>query len=124
MLIKEPPTGKGIMRMVASALLVVIIGSTPVWADPPWANKLFENEKREEELSHDFGKKFDVAAVVAGDADGGDIFLDSGADNVADVAMKPKINDLDAVADEFEIDRVDGAVMSIANRNSSENANG
>ena len=76
------------------------------------------------QLSHDFRKKFDVTAVVAGDADGGDIFLDSGADNVADVAMKPKINDLDAVADEFEIDRVDGAVVSIANRNSSENANG
>jgi hypothetical protein len=40
------------MRSVASALLVVILGSTPAWADAPWANRLFEKEKTE--ITKDF----------------------------------------------------------------------
>ena len=74
------------------------------------------------QLPNDFGKKIDVPAVVTGNADGRDILLDRRADDIADIAMKPEINDLDPVPDEFEIDRVDRAVVPVADRDSGENA--
>jgi hypothetical protein len=38
--------------------------------------------------------------------------------------MEPEVNNFDPVPDELEVDRVDGAIVTIANRNSGENANG
>ena len=75
------------------------------------------------QLPNDFGKKIDVPAVVAGDADGRDIFLNRRAHDVADITMKAEINDFDPVPDEFEIDRIDRAVVSIADRDGGQNAN-
>ena len=76
------------------------------------------------QLANDFGKEIDVPAVVTGNADGAHVLLNGGAHDVADITMKAEINDLDAVPDEFEIDRVDRAVVSIANRDGCENSNG
>ena len=75
------------------------------------------------QLPNDFGKKINVSAVVTGNADGRDIFLDRRAHNIADITMKAEIHDLDAVPDKFEIDRIDRAVVSIANRDGGKNAN-
>ena len=74
------------------------------------------------QLLHHFGEKLDVPAVVTGDTDRRDILLDRRAHDVLHVTMKPEIHDLDAVPDELEIDRVDRAVVTIANRNGGENA--
>ena len=46
------------MRNLALALLIVVIGLSPAWADPPWANKLLKlvnKETKEYETTHDFG---------------------------------------------------------------------
>src|SRR6185437_7563454 len=59
-------------------------------------------------------KKFDMAAVVAGNSDGPHIFLHRGPGYVICAAMVAQINDLDAMADQFEIDGADGAVMPVA----------
>ena len=75
------------------------------------------------QLPDDFGKEIDVSPVVTGNADGRDIFLDGGAHDVARITMKAEVNDLDAVPDELEVDRVDGAVVAIADRNGGENTN-
>src|SRR2546430_11000061 len=53
-------------------------------------------------------------------SDGAHVFLDGGAHDVAGRAVVAKVNDLDAVADEFQVDRVDGAVMAIAEGRSEE----
>ena len=39
------------------------------------------------------------------------------------VTMKTEVNDFDPVPDEFEVDRVDRAVMPVANRHRGENSN-
>ena len=67
------------------------------------------------QLPDDFGKEIDMPAVVARDPDGSDVFLDGGAHNVARITMKAEINDLDAMADELEVDCIDGTVVAIAN---------
>ena len=74
------------------------------------------------QLFNDLGKKLDVSAVVARNADRAHVFLNGRAHDVLRVAMIPEINDLDAVADELKIDRVDRAVMPVANRDSSEDS--
>ena len=75
------------------------------------------------QLPDDFGKEIDVSPVVTGNADGRDIFLDGGAYDVARITMKAEVNDLDAVPNELQVDRVDGAVVTIANRDGGENTN-
>ena len=75
------------------------------------------------QLPNDFGEKIDVSAVVTGNADGRDILLNRRAHNVADITMKAEINDLDAVPDKFEIDRIDRAVVPVANRDGGKDAN-
>ena len=70
------------------------------------------------------GEKLDVPAVVTRDTDGRHVLLDGRADNVADVTMKPEINHFDTVPDKLQVDRVDGTVVAVADRNSRENANG
>src|SRR5438132_1373607 len=75
------------------------------------------------QLPNNLGEKFDVSAVVTRDADGGDIFLNGSAHDVADVTVKAKIDYLDAMADEFEVNGVDGAVVSVANRDGGQDTN-
>jgi hypothetical protein len=66
--------------------------------------------------SNDFSEEFDMPAVVTRDADGAHVLLNGGAHNVANRTMIAKIDDFDPVPDEFQIDRVNGAVMPVANR--------
>ncbi len=70
-----------------------------------------------------FPEALNVAAIVTGNADGPHIFLDSSTYNVANRAMITEINDLNPVPDKLEIDRVDRAVVPVANRDGSKNAN-
>ena len=67
-------------------------------------------------------EKFDVPAVVTRDADRPHVFLDRGADDVANRAMIAEINHLDPVPDELEVDRIDRAVVPVANRDSGQNS--
>ena len=75
------------------------------------------------QLFHYVGEKLDVPPIVTRDADRAHVLLNGGAHDVADRSMISKINDLDPVADKLEIDRVDGAVVSITNRNGGQNTN-
>ncbi len=68
------------------------------------------------QLPNDVSKKFDVTAVVTGNANGGDVLLNRRPNDIADVAMEAEIDNLDAVSNELEIDRVDRAVVSVTNR--------
>src|SRR5262244_2976813 len=68
------------------------------------------------EQGEDFRKKLDMPAVVRRNADGPDIFLDRSANDIASGAVITEINHFDAIADQFDIDGDDGAVMAIANR--------
>src|SRR4029077_688880 len=67
-------------------------------------------------------KKFDVPAVVTRNANRTRVLLHGRADDIADRSMVSKINHFNPVPDQFEIDRVDGAVMPIANWDSGKNA--
>ena len=69
-------------------------------------------------------EKFDVPAVVTRDANRPHVFLDSGTDDVAYRAVIAEINHFDAVPDEFQVDRVDRAIVTITNRNCGQNSNG
>src|SRR5438067_11571808 len=75
------------------------------------------------QLANDIGKKIDVPAVVTGNPDCGHLLVDSRAHNIADITMKSEVNDFDSMPDKFEINGVNGAVVSIADRNRSKNAN-
>ena len=75
------------------------------------------------QLFHHVGEKLDVPPVVTRNADCAHVLLDGGAHDVADRSMISKIDDLDPLADKLEIDRVDGAVVSITNRNRGQNTN-
>jgi hypothetical protein len=74
-------------------------------------------------LPNNVGKKLYVPAVVTRNADRADVFLDGSPHDVANRSMVSEINDFDTVTNEFEIDRVDGAVVSITDRDSSQDAN-
>ena len=67
--------------------------------------------------ANNFGKELDVAAVVTRDADGAHVLLDCSAYDIAYRAMITKVNDFNPVPDEFQVNRVDRAVMPVANRN-------
>src|SRR5438270_4725276 len=75
------------------------------------------------QLFHDVGKKFDVSAVVTGNANRTHVLLDGGAHDVANRPVIAEIDDFNAVPDELEIDRVDGAVVSVADRHGGDDAN-
>src|SRR5262249_37819627 len=68
--------------------------------------------------TNNFSEKFDVPAVVARDTDRASVLLACGAHTVAYRAMIPEINHLDAMANEFQVYCIDGAVVPIANRDS------
>ena len=70
-----------------------------------------------------FRKKLDVPAVVARNPDRAHILLDRRAYDVPNRPMITEINDFDPMPDEFEIDCVDRAVVSVANRNSGKDTN-
>src|SRR5439155_816061 len=63
-------------------------------------------------------EKLGMPAVVTGNANRAHVFLDRRAHNVADGAMIAEINDLNSVADELKIDRVNRAVVPVADRHS------
>ena len=65
-----------------------------------------------------------MTAIVTGDADGGDVFLNRSTHNVSDVSMESEVNDFDAVPNELQIDGIDRAVVSVTNRNGGENSDG
>src|SRR6266403_5038456 len=75
------------------------------------------------QLANDIGKKIDVTAVVTGNPDRSHVFLNSRAHNIADITMKSQVNDFNSVAEKFEFTGVNVAVVSVTNRDSSENAN-
>src|SRR5438128_518614 len=75
------------------------------------------------QLANDIGKKIDVAAIVTGNPDRSHVLLNRGAYDIADVTMKSKVNDFDSVADKFEINGVNRAVVPVADRDGCENAN-
>src|SRR5947207_2257934 len=56
------------------------------------------------EQADDLLEELDMPAVVAGDADRADVFLNGGADDIPGAAVITEIDHLDAVADEFEVD--------------------
>ena len=68
-------------------------------------------------------EKFDVPAVVTRDANRPHVLLDGGTDDVGNRAMIAEINHFDPVPDEFQVDRVDRAVVPVTNRDSGENTN-
>ena len=76
-----------------------------------------------EPLPH-LGEKLDVAAVVARKPDGAHVFLHRRAHDLRRRAVVAEINDLDPVADEFEVDRVDGAVVPVADGHGGQQAEG
>ena len=57
-----------------------------------------------------------MTAVVTGDADGPNVLLDGSTDDVANRAMITEINHFDPVPDKFQVDRIDGAIVAITNR--------
>ena len=61
-------------------------------------------------------EKFDVPTIVTRYANRAHILLDGGTDDVPNRAVIAKINYFDPVPDEFQVDRVDRAVMAITNR--------
>src|SRR5438046_2363706 len=75
------------------------------------------------QLSDYFREKLDVPAVVTRNSDCSDIFLDRSPNDVADVAVKSQVNDFDSVTNELEINRVNRAVVTIADRNGGKNSN-
>src|SRR5882724_7475272 len=75
------------------------------------------------QLFHYVGKKFDVSAVVTGNADRTHVLLDGGARDVANRPVIAEIDDFNAVPDELEIDCVDRAVVSVTDRHGGEDAN-
>ena len=75
------------------------------------------------QLLNHLRKKIDVPAVVTRSRPPRRL-PDRRPDNVADVAVKPQVNDLDPVPDKFEVDRVDCAVVPIANWDGGENRTG
>jgi hypothetical protein len=69
-------------------------------------------------------EEFDVPAVVTRDANGPHIFLDGGTDDIGHRPVIAEINHFNAMPDEFQIDRVDRAIVAITNRDGGENSNG
>src|SRR5882724_7106127 len=75
------------------------------------------------QLANDSRKKIDVTAVVTGKADRTHVLLNGRTDDIPEITMKSEVNDFDSMPDKFEIDGVNGAVVSIADRNRGKNAN-
>src|SRR5437868_6412914 len=73
---------------------------------------------------HNGRKKFDVSAVVTRDANRPHILLDGGADDVGYRAVITEINHFNAMADEFQVDGIDRAIVTITNGDGGENSNG
>jgi hypothetical protein len=69
-------------------------------------------------------EEFDVSTVVTRDTNRPHIFLNGGTDDVGYWPVIAEINHFNPVADEFQVDRVDRAIVAIANRDGSENSNG
>jgi hypothetical protein len=69
-------------------------------------------------------EEFDMPAVVTRDANGSHIFLDGGTDDIGHRPVIAEINHFNAMPDEFQIDRVDRAIVAITNRDGGENSNG
>src|SRR6476646_7336458 len=68
-------------------------------------------------------EEFDVPTVVARDANRPHIFLDSRADDVGHRTMIAEINHFNAMPDKLQVDRVDRAIVPVADRDSREDSN-
>ena len=75
------------------------------------------------QLSDDLGKKFDVPAVVARDADRSHVLLNSSTDDITDITMETQVDHFDAVPNEFQIDGVNRAIMAVADWDRRKHAN-
>src|SRR5437763_6777372 len=64
-------------------------------------------------------EKFDVSAVITGNANSANVLLNCRANDVSDRPMITKVNHFDAMPNEFQVDRVDGTIVSVTNRDSS-----
>src|SRR6266404_7290996 len=72
----------------------------------------------------DYGcKELDVPTVITGDANSTHILLDCRAHDIADRAVVTEINHFDTVPDEFQVDRIDRAIVPVANRDSGQDSN-
>src|SRR6266542_2601249 len=98
-------------KISSTPLRLMIAASSCVMVPPP------------PQKSDHFREELDVPAVITGNANGAHVFLDRGANNIADRAMITKIDDLNAVPDELEMDCIDRAVVAVTNWNSGEDAN-
>src|SRR5438552_16094955 len=76
------------------------------------------------EKIHNLSKKLNVSAVVTGDANRANVFLDRRAHDAAHRAMITEINDLKSMPKEFQIDCIDRAIVPVANRNRGQNPDG
>ncbi len=59
-----------------------------------------------------------MPSIVAGDTNRADIFLYRGPYNILGGPVVAKVDHFDSVPNQLEIDCVDGAVVSVANRHS------
>ena len=63
-----------------------------------------------------------MPAVVAGEPDGAHIFLNGRAHDVGRLPMIAEVDHLDPMSDELQIDRIDRAIVPVANRYRGEDA--
>jgi hypothetical protein len=56
-----------------------------------------------------------MPSIIAGDTNRADIFLDRGSYNIVGGPVIAKIDHLDSMPDQLEIDRIDGAIMPVTN---------
>lgn len=70
------------------------------------------------------GEEFEVAAVIRTQADGAHVLLQGGAHDVPRRPVVAEVNDLDALADELQVDGVDGAVVPVADGDGGQEAKG
>jgi len=68
-----------------------------------------------------FREELDVPTVITRNTNCADVLLDGGTHNIADRTMIAEIYHLNPVPDKLEIDRIDRAVVPIANRHSRKN---
>ena len=109
-------------NLVDAAAFCITRWSSCVIVPPPPPKTAMSSAPAFAKLLHHFGEELDVPAVVTGDADGPHILLDRGAHDVLRIAMIAEINHFDPMPDELEIDRIDRAVVPVADRDGGEDA--
>ena len=92
---------------------------------PPPPPKSFDRRRKALllEAVDDFLKEFNVTAVIRRKPDCDDVLLNSCSDDILRRAMIPEVNHLNAVMNKFQIDRVNGTVVTVANWNCRQDSN-